>query len=187
VPVDDVGLVPDFEVPGADLGGAIALDEMRDEGADEIAPHAVVARGIVDRAGHGGPGVMELVLGDSGDGRGQVLRHEAEFDKWTHACLLVGVEGAIGDGEVVNGLAAGADAEDVRGAPLQLRHAVAGGEQVMRADVDGGGAEVVQLAQQLLPAGHGGVIRLVEAEPVGDWLKGAGGAREIDLDVDWRG
>src|SRR5579872_5147648 len=52
VPVDDVGLVPYFEVPGAHLLPAVALHEMFGELADELTPHSVILGRIVDGAGH---------------------------------------------------------------------------------------------------------------------------------------
>ena len=42
LPVGDVGLVPDFKVPGGDLVAAVALDEVLDYAAAEFAPHGVV-------------------------------------------------------------------------------------------------------------------------------------------------
>src|ERR1019366_290901 len=50
LPVGDVGLVPDFEVPGGDFVAAIALDEVLDHAADELAPHGVVPGRALDGA-----------------------------------------------------------------------------------------------------------------------------------------
>src|ERR1017187_7963675 len=60
LPVGDVGLVPDLEVPGGDFIAAIALDEVLDDAAHQFAPHGVV----LGRALHGaldGVGVRHLV------------------------------------------------------------------------------------------------------------------------------
>ena len=182
MPVDNVGFVPDFEIPGAHFFGAVALHQVGHVIADQVAPHAIIPRRIIHRAAHRRSRVVELVFGDSRHARGQVPGHETKLDKWAHTGLFVGVEGAVGDRKVVNRLAVRPNPEDVRRTPLQLRHSVARGQQVVRADVDGRGTHVVKLAQQLLSVRHGSIIRLVEAEPVGDGLKCAHGPRKINLD-----
>jgi hypothetical protein len=63
------------------------------------------------------------------------------------------VEDAVGEGEVVDRGSVRLFGVDVGGAPLQRAIAVAGGEQVVGAEVDGDGTEGGELAEQLLPLG----------------------------------
>ncbi len=60
-------------------------------------------------------------------------------------------------------------------------NAVAGGEQMMSANVDGIGAEVMQLPQKLAAVLHCCVIRLVVAEPAIDGFEGSLRLGEIDV------
>ena len=182
LPVADVGLVPDLEVPGGDFVAAIALDEVLDDAAHQFAPHGVV----LGRALHGsfdGVGIGLLV----GHGAaGEILGHEAELHHGAHAGALVLVEDLVEDGEVVDGLAAGVEREDIGGGPLEAGLTVARSEQVMGADVDGRGREVVQLGQELAAVLAGGEVDLVVAEPGSDVPVGTERFGQVDLDGNLR-
>ena len=153
---------------------------MLDDAAAEFAPHGVVLGRTLDGA-FDGVGVGVLVVHGAG---GEVFGHEAELDHGADAGGFVLVEDLVEDGEVVDGLAGGVEREDVGGGPLELGGAVAGGEEVMGADVDGRGREVVQLGQELAAILHGGEVGLVVAEPGADGIVRAEGLGEIDLDGD---
>jgi hypothetical protein len=76
--IAQVRFVPDLKIPGAHLGIAVTLAQMRDEGADEIAPllkifrlrHVAVP--------------PENRLGTAG----QCRRHKTKFHEWFHADAL---------------------------------------------------------------------------------------------------
>ena len=78
-------------------------------------------------------------------------------------------------------LAAGIFSVDIGGAELQFGHPIAGGEQVMRADVDRNRSKVMKLPEQFRAMAHGSVVGLVVAEPAIDRLIGADGLVEVDM------
>ena len=132
---------------------------------------------------------MDLVglVGLMGEGGGEIAGHEAEFDHGADAGGPVGVEDTVEECEVVDGFAGGVEGVDVGGAPLELGDAVAAGEQVVCADVDGDGREVVEFGEELAAAGGGGVVGLVVAEPTVDGFDGGDGVVKLDHDGDGRG
>ena len=76
-PEGDVGLVPDFEFPGAHFWHAVAVDTVIGEGVDHVVPILPVA----------GRGDVALVRKDAVGAGGERLRHEAELDEWPHAVV----------------------------------------------------------------------------------------------------
>ena len=125
MPIADVRLIPDFEVPGADPLAAVALDKMFGVFADQLAPQFVIPGRIIRCATHCRPGIVELVFADARNRCGQIPRHESEFHHRPYAGLPKRVECLIGDGEVIDWFPIVVEAEDIRRAPLELGHAVA--------------------------------------------------------------
>ena len=78
--------------------------------------------------------------------RGERLGHEADLHQRPHLALHVGVEDPVDDRPVVDRLARRVLGVGVRRAPLQRGRAVAGGQQVVGADVDRLRAERGQFA-----------------------------------------
>ena len=155
---------------------------------DQLGPLLVVLR----RVGPAGVDLVvlrlrrPLVLVRLGLDR-QLLGHEPDLHVGLHAALEVGVEDAVDDRPVVDRLAVGVLGVGVGRAPLQGRGAVAGGEQVVRAEVDLLRAELAEFGEQLLAVLHVGVVRLVGAEEPPDRLEVAAGLVGPDGDRDRRG
>ena len=131
-------------------------------------------------------GVREAVAIGRRSGR-QRLRHEAGLDERGDAGLDIGVEDAVEDGPRMDGPAGGVLRVGVGRAPFQRRRAVAGGEEIVGADIDGAGVERGELAEELPPVRHGRVVRLVIAEPVPDRPMRPEPPRGIDADGDGEG
>jgi len=94
-PEVDVGLVPDFELPGGDFVEAVSLDQVLSEGGNHRVPERVVAGGrdiglVPERVQGGGIG-------------GHLLRHKAEFDVGANVVLEQAVVDLVDVGEVVDG------------------------------------------------------------------------------------
>lgn len=90
----EVGFVPDFEVPGADLIGAVALFDVADEGGDEVVPALRVGmRGIA------------VPVKDAVGGGGQRFGREAEFDERLDVAGQQIVIELVDAGPVVDGFA----------------------------------------------------------------------------------
>ena len=125
-------------------------------------------RVILGRIGPAGGELDPRRWASSGAGRlgpgGKGLGHEADLDVGLEPALHVGVEDAVNDRPVVVGPALGVLGVGVGRAPLQGGGAVAGGQQVVRADEDGLAAQAGELGEQLLAVLHISVVRLIVAE-----------------------
>ena len=125
MPIIDVRLIPHFEIPGAHLLPAVAFHQVRGVSLHQLAPQLVVLGWIVRRPSHGVGRIVQLVRADPRHRRRQVLRHKAQLHHRPHARPLELIESLIGNREVVDRLAILVDPENIRRAPLELRHAVA--------------------------------------------------------------
>src|SRR5579871_2680617 len=72
-PEADVGLVPDFEVPLGDLIEPVTADEMLGQRADQVVPFLIALGWRDDGVVPEGMNVLA---------KGQLFRHEADFDEW---------------------------------------------------------------------------------------------------------
>ena len=78
--------------------------------------------------------------------------HEADLRVGMQAALEIGVEDAVDDRPVVNGVALGVLAIGTGRAPLQSGGSIAAREQVMRAEIDGPRPKLAQFAEEFLPS-----------------------------------
>src|SRR6202012_4447423 len=92
---------------------------------------------------------------------GERFGHEADLDQGADAGGFEGVEDLVGDGPVVWCGAVWVLVVGVGGAPFERAVTFAGGEEVVGSEVDGVGAEVVELAEEFATVGRGDVIGLV--------------------------
>ena len=115
------------------------------------------------------------------------LRHEPDLRVWLQAAVPVGVEDAVEGAPVVDRPALGVLGVGIGAAPLEGGRAVAGGEQVVGAEVDRERAELAQLRDQLPAVLHGRVVGLVRPEEAPDRLELSQRPRGIDLDRDREG
>lgn len=100
---------------------------------------------------------------------------------------MEGIEDAIENAPVVDGLTRGVFGVDIGGAPFQGRGAIAGGQEIVDADVDRGGAEGGEFSEEFFAVGCVSVIGLVVAEIVPDGYHGPVGLVGMHLDPDgWR-
>ena len=170
-----VGLVPDFPIPRLDLGAAVAGDAVRDPLVNELGPFGVIFRRIGPAAGDeavgeaGAPGVL-VGLGEHREG----LRHEADLRERADAAGEVGVEDAVDDGPVVDGLAVGVFSVGVGTAPLEGGRAVTGIEEIVGAKEDVLGFQFAEGGEEFAAVLHRGVVGLVGAEETPDGAKQAG-------------
>ena len=188
VPVGrDVGLIPHLPIPGLDLGAAIARETMRDPLENELVPLRVILRRVgpagVQLGLHVGLPIVLVGLG----GRGEGLGHETDLDIGPHALGQVGVEDAVEDRPVIDRAARGVLGVGVGAAPLQCRGAVAGGEQVVRAKVNGLRLQFTELAEQFAAVLHGGVVGFVGAEVAPERAERPGRLGRIHRDRDGEG
>ena len=84
----------------------------------------------------------------------------------------------------VDGTAGFVLAIDAGRAPFQRRSPVAGGEEIVDADVDRAVVEGGEVGEQRAALGQRGVVGLVIAEPVPDRPEGAGGTAGVDAHPD---
>ena len=104
-----------------------------------------------------------------------------------HAAFQVGVEDAVEDRPVVNRVALGVLAVSAGGTPLQRRRAVAGGQQIVRAEINLLAApSSPSSAEQLLAVLHVGVVRLVGAEEPPDGTQLAFGLGGVHANSNWK-
>ena len=158
---------------------------MSGDDARKFTPLRIVLGRIIGFPGDGGFGIVDLVrLVPIGKIGGEGFGHEAEFNHGADPGGLPCIEDAVHDLEVVDRFAAGIFCVDVGRGELELGDAVAGGKQVMGADVDRVGREVVELAQEFDSMTHGGVVGLVVAEPGEGGLVRADVFGKVDLDGD---
>jgi hypothetical protein len=115
----------------------------------------------------------------------QRLRHEADLYVRLDVALEVRVEDAVDDRPVVDRLAARVFRVGVGASPLQRGRAVAGGEQVVRAEERVLRPDLAELGQQLLAVLHVGVVRLIAAEETPDGVKRGDRLLQVDLDRHW--
>ena len=166
VPVRDVGLVPYLKVPLPHVLPPVTLHQVRRDDADQLAPFGIVLGRIVGCPGDRALRVAYLVgLVPIRKFRRQILRHEAQLHQRPHAGLLIGIEDAVQNREIVDRSAVRVLAVDVGRTPFQIRHAVTRGQQMVDADGDRHWAEVMQFAQQRAAVGERAVVRLVVPEP----------------------
>src|SRR5207248_6383476 len=105
-PVADVGLIPDFPVPGLDFSAAILLDAMFGPLEDQLCPLRIVLRRIspacidllVTRARR--PTMLIRLRLDR-----QIFWHEANLRIGTHAPSEISIEDTVEDRPVVEGSA----------------------------------------------------------------------------------
>ncbi len=166
VPVTDVRLVPDFPPPCVHFTPAVLRCDMTTDLVNQLAPLCVVRR----RVRPAGVDVVVVVAGlPEMTVRLRMARerlgHEAELDEGLHLARNVGVDDAIEDRPVVDGVAGGVFGVDVGRSPLERGRAVAAREQIVRAEVNGRDAGGGKLGQQLLTVRHVGVIGFIVAEP----------------------
>src|SRR6185312_5936767 len=116
--------------------------------------------------------------------RGERLGHEADFHQGPDVSGKEGVENAIGDGEVVYRRAVGALGVDISRSPLERALAVAGGEQIVGAEINRNLAIRGKLAEEFLAVGSVDVVGLVGAEEVPDRCIWTGSLVRMDLNDD---
>ena len=164
LPVADVRLVPDLPVPALDFAPGRTF---RPSAAPTVTARATSRSPSADGPSRCRCGCSRdpapVVLVRLRLGR-QRFGHEADLDERLHLALDVSVEDAIDDRPVVDRPAGGVFSVGVGRSPFQRRRAVAGRQQVVRADEHGDGTERRQLREQLLAVLHVGVVRLVVAE-----------------------
>ena len=189
VPVrGSVRFVPDLPIPRLDLGAAVAGDAVRDPLVNELGPLRVILRWVGPTAGDetvgeaGAPGVL-VGLGEDREGLG----HKADLGVGADAAGEVGVEDAVDDGPVVDGLAVGVFGVGVSAAPLEGGRTVAGVEEIMRAEKDVLGLQFAEGGEEFAAVLHRGVVGFVGAEETPDGAKRARGFRGIDGDGDGEG
>lgn len=183
-----VGLVPDLEIPGLDLGPAIAFDAVADPLVGQLRPLVVILGWIAPAAAD--QVVIEPrppgVLVGFGMGR-QGLGHEADLHIGPDPVGQIGVEQVVEDRPVIDRAALGVLGIDIGAAPLQGGGPVAGVEQVVGAEIDRLGRQGSQMAQQLAAVLHGRVVRLVGPEEPPDRPQLADRLAGVDGDLDWNG
>jgi hypothetical protein len=183
-----VRFVPDLEIPGLDLGLAVAFDAVAHPLVGQLRPLVVVLGRIAPAAAD--QVVVEArppgVLVGLGMGR-QRLGHEADLDIGPDAVGQIGVEQPVEDRPVIDRPPLGVLGIDIGAAPLQGRRAITGVQQVVGAEIDAPGLERAQVAEQLAAVLHGRVVRLVGAEEppdrpqLADRLGGVDGDRDRDV------
>jgi len=183
MPVADVRLVPYLEVPLQHAVSAVALRQVSRDHADQLAPFGVVLGRIIGSSGGRILRIAHLIrhVVVRQFGR-QVLRHESKLDQGPHAGLLIGIEDAIENREVVHRLAVRVLAVDVGRTPFEVGNAVTGGQEMMGTDRDRHGTQVMQLAQQSSAVGRCSVVGLVVTEPRVQRLVRADGLGKINVD-----
>ena len=125
------------------------------------------------------------MYGTDGGALDKRLRHEAELHEGPHAAGEIGVEDPVDDAPVIDGVARGILGVGVGAAPLERRRAVAGGQQVVRAEIDVvHGFSAPSSAEQLAAILHGRVVRLVGAEEAPDGRERRACTARIHLDGD---
>ena len=155
---------------------------------DELAPLRVVLRRIC-------PAGVDLVVRQPGPPlvlirlglHRQRLRHEADLRVRLHAAREVCVENPIDDRPVVDRLSLGIFGVDVGASPFQRRRAVAGDEQIVRAEIDLRSAELRRVRRAAFGRPSCSVVRLVGAEEPIDRLQLPEGLRRIDANRDGEG
>ena len=136
-PVADVRLVPDLPIPRLDFLAAVSLDAMLHPLVDQLAPTSrspSADRPSRCRSLRSAPR-RPLVLVRLGLDR-KVLGHEADLRVGPHAALEIRVEDPVQNRPVVDRLSLGVFAVGAGRAPLERGRAVAGGQQVVRAEID---------------------------------------------------
>ena len=186
LPIVDVRLVPHLPVPAPHGVRPVPLDAVRHPPVHQFGPLAEILRRPrlppLGRQRHVPRRVVRVVL--------RVGRHRLGREPDLHVRprpgLHIGVEDAIRDRPVVHRSAGAVLGVGVGAGPLQARHAVAAAQQVVATDVHRGvrRAEPTQLADQFLPVGHVGVVRLVVAEEPPDRLQVSARVGGVDGDRD---
>ena len=164
-PVTDVGFVPDFPIPGVNFRAAVFFGAMFGPLIDEFGPFCVILRRV-------GPAGVDFVVAEFGiplmlirvglDRK--VLRHETNLDVWTNAALEVSVEYVVENFPIVDGLAVGVFRVGAGGTPFERGCAVAGGEEIVCAKINGLWRERAEFVDEFRAVFHVGVVGLVGAE-----------------------
>ena len=113
---------------------------------------------------------------------GERFGHEADFDDGLNTGGVERIEDVVEDRPVVNRFAVFVLGVGVSRAPLEGGGAVAGGQQIVDADVHGRSTERGQLAEKFLAVRRVGVVGLIVAEVVPDWAEGACGLIGVHMD-----
>src|SRR5262249_42937727 len=100
------------------------------------------------------------------------------------AAFAIRVEDAVHDAPVVDGTALRVLGVRIRAAPFERGRAVAGRQQVVRAEVDLRRAEPAQLREQLPAVLHGRVVGLVRADEAPEGLEPSQRPPRVDGDGD---
>src|SRR5205814_2196350 len=187
-PVADVRLVPDLPIPGLNLSAAIFFDAVFRPLEDEFRPLRVIFRWM-------GPAGVYFVVARAWRPpvlirlrpARKILWHETNLHVRPHAAFKIRIEDAVENRPVVKRIALRALAVGARGAPLQRRCAVAGGQQIVRAKVNLFRSKLAKFREQLFAMLHIGVVRLVRAEEAPDGLQLAFRLRGVHTDADAKG
>jgi hypothetical protein len=110
------------------------------------------------------------------------LRHEPDLHVRLDAPLEIGVEDAIDNRPVVNRLPAGVLRVGVRRSPFERRRAIAGGQEIVRTEVDAFRRQLALIGDQLLAGRQVGVIGLVSSEETPDLFQRPGRLAGVDPD-----
>ena len=115
---------------------------------------------------------------------GEILGHEPDFHVRFDSAFQIRVENVIKDRPVVNRIALRIFAVGACRTPLQRRRAVAGSQQIVRAEIHSLRRELAEFADQLLAVFHGGIIRFVGSEEPPDRMQFADGFAGIHANGD---
>ena len=99
---------------------------------------------------------------------------------------IEGVEDTVRNSEIVDGGAVRLFRIDVGRAPLQRAFSIAGGEEIMGAEVDRNGAEAREFSQELLAVGGIKVVGFVRSEVIPQWNVRPNGLVRVYVDGDGR-
>lgn len=163
-PILDAELVPRLPVPRRHLVGTVAINAVPHPCLDELLPLGEIlgrvgpALAVVESVGSL---LLREVVAVGLGLHGERLGHEADLGVGPHAAGEVGVEDGVEDLPVVDGSPRGVFRIGVGRSPLERGRAVAGGEQVVGAEVDPPRTQFTQLAEKLLTVRHRRVVGLV--------------------------
>src|SRR5579863_4096551 len=182
VPVADVRLVPDLPQPRVDLV-RIAVSQVRGIDCHQLRPLVPVLRRV-------GPPGEDVALWKGVPirlrMRGERLGHEADLDQWADVLGDEGIEDAIRNREVVDRRAVRFFGVKVRRSPLERTRAIAGCEEIVRAEIDRRRAERGELTQELFAVRRIGVVGFVGAKEIPDGLIRRDSAGGVNADGDRR-
>ena len=101
---------------------------------------------------------------------GEGFGHETELSQRFHTPLNVGVEDAVHNLPMIDGVAVGIFRVHVGGTPFEGCSSVAGAHQIVCPNMNRNRAEGGQFRQQFLTIFHVGEVRFIIAEPSPDVL-----------------